>query len=150
MLKAYGTGSSQAVPHPSTIPARRCLTSVIRRERVCSSWYGRRQRLYVFLSFYIISSTQSVNVQVWGRCDFQIFNFFQKIYIKLRSSISPSKMVVWSPYCSQKLHRGLYFANIRKIFFTLQPFSSCSPFTGRADISNFWISAIFPSGNCNS
>ena len=44
MLKrSYGTGCSQAVPHPSTILARRCLTSVIRRERVCSSWYGRRQ-----------------------------------------------------------------------------------------------------------
>ena len=41
--EAYGTGCSQAVPHPSTIPARRCLTSVIRRERVCSSWYGRRR-----------------------------------------------------------------------------------------------------------
>ena len=41
--KAYGTRCSQAVPHPSTILARRCLTSVIRRERVCSSWYGRRQ-----------------------------------------------------------------------------------------------------------
>ena len=40
--KAYDTGGSQAVPHPSTIPARRCLTSVIGRERVCSSWYGRR------------------------------------------------------------------------------------------------------------
>ena len=25
-----------------TIQARRCLTSVIRRERECSSWYGRR------------------------------------------------------------------------------------------------------------
>ena len=42
--KAYGTRCSQAVPHPSTILARRCLTSVIGRERVCSSWYGRRQR----------------------------------------------------------------------------------------------------------
>ena len=41
--KAYGTRCSQAVPHPSTILARRCLTSVIRRERVCSSWYGRRR-----------------------------------------------------------------------------------------------------------
>ena len=41
-IKAYDTGSSQAVPHPSTIPARRCLTSVIGRERVFSSWYGRR------------------------------------------------------------------------------------------------------------
>ena len=30
----YDTGSSQAVPHPSTIPARQCLTSVIERERV--------------------------------------------------------------------------------------------------------------------
>ena len=40
--KAYDTRSSQAVPHPSTILARRCLTSVIGRERVFSSWYGRR------------------------------------------------------------------------------------------------------------
>ena len=41
--KAYGTRCSQAVPHPSTILARRCLTSVIGRERVCSLWYGRRR-----------------------------------------------------------------------------------------------------------
>ena len=47
--KAYDTGSSQAVPHPSTIPARRCLTSVIGRERVFSSWYGRRQHSEFFL-----------------------------------------------------------------------------------------------------
>ena len=46
MKKAYGTGCSQAVPHPSTIPARRCLTSVIGRERVYSSWYGRRRRTW--------------------------------------------------------------------------------------------------------
>ena len=30
------------VPYTSTIQARRRLTSVIRRERVCSSWYGGR------------------------------------------------------------------------------------------------------------
>ena len=41
--KVYGTRSSQAVPHPSTILARRCLTSVIGRERVYSPWYGRRR-----------------------------------------------------------------------------------------------------------
>ena len=35
----WPTGSSQAVPHPSTVPARRCLTSVIGRERVLSSRY---------------------------------------------------------------------------------------------------------------
>ena len=30
------------VPPSKYYPGRRCLTSVIRRERVCSSWYGRR------------------------------------------------------------------------------------------------------------
>ena len=38
--KAYGTWCSQAVTHPSTNQARRCLTSVIRREPVFSTWYG--------------------------------------------------------------------------------------------------------------
>lgn len=40
---ACSTGYSQAVTHPSTKPARRCLTSVIGREPVYSAWYGRRQ-----------------------------------------------------------------------------------------------------------
>ena len=44
--KAYGTRYSQAVTHPSTNRARRCLTSVIRRERVLSTWYGRRQKTH--------------------------------------------------------------------------------------------------------
>ena len=39
----YDTGYSQAVTHPSTNPARRCLTSVIGREPVLSTWCGRRQ-----------------------------------------------------------------------------------------------------------
>ena len=42
--KAYDTRCSQAVPHPSTILARRCLTSMIRREWVYSTWCGRRHR----------------------------------------------------------------------------------------------------------
>ena len=41
--KAYSTWYSQAVTHPSTNQARRCLTSVIGREPVFSTWYGRRQ-----------------------------------------------------------------------------------------------------------
>ena len=40
-IDANGTGGSQAVTHPSTNPAQRCLTSVIGRELVCSTWYGR-------------------------------------------------------------------------------------------------------------
>ncbi|ESO83859.1 hypothetical protein LOTGIDRAFT_72167, partial [Lottia gigantea] len=38
----YSTWCSQAVTHPSTNRARRCLTSVIGRELVLSTWYGRR------------------------------------------------------------------------------------------------------------
>ena len=41
---AYSTKYSQAVTHPSTNLAQCCLTSVIRRELVLSTWYGRRQR----------------------------------------------------------------------------------------------------------
>ncbi len=32
---------SQAVTHPSTNQTQRCLTSLIGREAVCSTWYGR-------------------------------------------------------------------------------------------------------------
>ena len=40
--KAYGTECSQVVTLPSTDSARCCLTSVIGREPVCSTWYGRK------------------------------------------------------------------------------------------------------------
>jgi len=39
---AYDTKYSQAVTHPSTNLAQCCLTSVIGRELVLSTWYGRR------------------------------------------------------------------------------------------------------------
>ena len=42
---ANGTWCSQAVTHPSTNQAQRCLTSVIGRELVFSTWYGRCQEL---------------------------------------------------------------------------------------------------------
>ena len=40
------TSYSQAFTHPSTNEALRCLTSVIRREPVFSTWYGRRHLVY--------------------------------------------------------------------------------------------------------
>lgn len=43
--KAYDTAYSQAVTHPSTNAAQSCLTSVIGRELVFSTWYGRRHLL---------------------------------------------------------------------------------------------------------
>ncbi len=51
MKNVYCTRCSQAVTHPSTIRARRCLTSVIGREPVFSTWYGRRQSLAANLSY---------------------------------------------------------------------------------------------------
>ena len=38
---ANNTRCSQAVTHPSTNRAQRCLTLLIRREPVLSTWYGR-------------------------------------------------------------------------------------------------------------
>ena len=38
---AYSTLDSQAVSDPSTKRAQRCLTWLIGREAVCSTWYGR-------------------------------------------------------------------------------------------------------------
>ena len=49
--KAYCTRYSQAVTHPSTDRARRCLTSQIRRDGVCSTWYGRRHLLIIDVGF---------------------------------------------------------------------------------------------------
>ena len=50
--KDYSTQSSQVVSNPSTNRARRGLTSLIGREVVLSSWYGRNQYSY-FLPFYL-------------------------------------------------------------------------------------------------
>ena len=47
-LKVYNTWTSQVVTHPSTTQARPCLTLEIRRDPVCSQWYGRRQKLVHF------------------------------------------------------------------------------------------------------
>ena len=54
--KVYGTRYSQAVTHPSTNRARRCLTSVIGREPVLSTWYGRRRLAYFIMCFYYAPS----------------------------------------------------------------------------------------------
>ena len=43
--KGYNTWCSQAVSHPSTNQALCCLTSVIGREPVHSTWYGRSRSL---------------------------------------------------------------------------------------------------------
>ena len=67
--KANSTRCSQAVSHPSTNRARRCLTSVIGREPVYSAWYGRRQ-MFLFLTLFIRYITDDVIIIRQGRIDF--------------------------------------------------------------------------------
>jgi hypothetical protein len=54
---AKGTRDSQAVTHPSTNRAQCCLTSVIGREPVRSTWYGPWQRSPSFILYLFLSSS---------------------------------------------------------------------------------------------
>ena len=54
--QVHSTQYSQAVTHPSTNYARRCLTSVIGRELVYSTWYGRwHMRYYLLQNLNVIA-----------------------------------------------------------------------------------------------
>ena len=67
--KAYSTGYSQAVTHPSTNPAQRCLTSVIGREPVFSPWYGRRHLRWSKTSIFVAASASEVfPLGMFGSC----------------------------------------------------------------------------------
>ena len=50
-LQKNNTRDSNVVPHRSTNLARRCLTSLSRREAVLSSWYGRSCLYGAFLCY---------------------------------------------------------------------------------------------------
>ena len=66
--EAYDTEYSQAVTHPSTNAAQSCLTSVIGREVVFSTWYGRKQEkcLMVLICFCQTVKQQAALVLVTG------------------------------------------------------------------------------------
>ena len=53
--KKNNTRDSNVVPHRSTNRARRCLTSLSRREAVLSSWYGRSYRHGVHSNTQLLS-----------------------------------------------------------------------------------------------
>ena len=59
---AYSTKYSQAVTHPSTNLAQCCLTSVIGRELVCSTWYGRRHFVTTELSYSFVFEFEGAQV----------------------------------------------------------------------------------------
>ena len=75
LAKAYNTWDSQAVTHPSTNQAQRCLTSVIGREPVYSTWYGRRH--LVLWPAVVIRSAYSYYIN----CNTKWFLAVHKIFL---------------------------------------------------------------------
>ena len=73
-IKDYSTRYSQVVTHPSTDRARRCLTTVIGREPVYSTWCGRNRwnalnNLHLYLSeFWSIPSQPATSQVMWRKC----------------------------------------------------------------------------------
>ena len=53
-INANYTWCSQAVTHPSTNHAQRCLTAVIKREPVFTSWYGSWQQSNINSLKYVL------------------------------------------------------------------------------------------------
>ena len=62
---ANSTRGSQAVTHPSTNRARRCLTSVIGREPVLSTWYGRWRMKREHVMYFNPLSVHSTCIKSW-------------------------------------------------------------------------------------
>ena len=74
--KADNTRDSQAVPHPSTNRAQRCLTWQIGRDAVCSAWVWssaneHRSRTNPFLAQMTMSKVRSKTRIVWKGYDRQ-------------------------------------------------------------------------------
>ena len=69
--KNNSTRYSQAVTHPSTNRALRCLTSVFGREPVISTWYGRCRRnrqTKLFIQRYTETETETEMVNGTELC----------------------------------------------------------------------------------
>ena len=85
--KVYNTRYSQAVTHPSTNRARRCLTSVIRREPVCSTWYGRRRE------------SNEIYSHIYGLCECVILLSLTICFCNAYNSVlSPFQCIIMSPW----------------------------------------------------
>ena len=71
--KAYDTQYSQPVTHVSTNWARRSLTSEIGRDRVYSTWYGRKREFILFFGLSTLVSSRTNTLRVyktafWALC----------------------------------------------------------------------------------
>ena len=62
----YNIVYSQAVTHPSTNTTQCCLTSVIGRELVLSTWYGRRQWWRLTIGHVLKNIQVELSQKVWA------------------------------------------------------------------------------------
>ena len=80
--KACNTRYSQPVTHASTNRAQRCLTSVIGREPVFPTWYGRRQPptrpTYLSISQYQTCNTCTTNMMPY-QCSLPLSNHSKSV-----------------------------------------------------------------------
>ena len=82
MQKENNTPYSKLVPHATTNGARRCLTSLSRREAVLSSWYGRSRCRWNFAihitNFCYVTSAWNMSV-----CIVHAYNNCMYIYVNI-------------------------------------------------------------------
>ena len=91
--KAYNTCCSQAVTHPGTEQARRCLTAVIRREPVLSAWYGRRHLLWSWC------------LPLWRSC-FDIPEWCVRVVLEVLLFVKCFQNIVNSALCTWRMDFG--------------------------------------------
>ena len=80
--KGYNTWCSQAVTHPSTNQALRCLTSVIRREPVHSTWYGRSRQTLCFAPFISVNHSQYCNTLTYITSYLHVIFLFFRFHVQ--------------------------------------------------------------------
>ena len=73
----YNTEYSQAVTHPSTNSAQCCLTAVIGRELVFSTWYGRKHDLRAKLFCYSWASIVKLHERGKNQLERYIYDRFK-------------------------------------------------------------------------
>ncbi len=78
---AYGTRHTLAVTHPVTNRARRCLTSVIGREWLVSTCYGRRHKLE-FRSRHMLNFTSGFSLISPRFYTVFFLSFFNQFYFR--------------------------------------------------------------------
>ena len=104
-FSAYWTWYSQLVSHASTNHARHSLTSVIGREKVQSTWYGRRHRTKFCRWLYYVRSRGALK---WRSCG--VFSWISSLNLLIESYVygivCPSPMPIMYRSCDKSPSNG--------------------------------------------